>query len=155
LGKLHTASGEAQLTEIDTTTHWGPIRILQSILLKDGRAYIVTAAAHKQDFCNFYRDFQEAFHSLTVTNDLFDTIPQLERRTSIRRDQEELIQNWKQIIMPFGSSSEEFFNCDDFQKNHWTPFQKKIEEGFEDMGCFWQILVLIHVRKTLESIPLS
>jgi hypothetical protein len=67
LGKVHTLAGEAQLTEIDTSSHMGAVRMLQLILLKEGRAYILTAAALKEDFCDFYQEFQSAFRSLTIS----------------------------------------------------------------------------------------
>ena len=43
LGKVRTAAGLAQLTEIDSTTEWGPVRILQLILMRDKRVYVLTA----------------------------------------------------------------------------------------------------------------
>ncbi len=66
LGKVHTAAGEAQLTEVDTHSAFGPVRLLQLFLLKEGRVYIVTEAALKKDIPHLYTDFQKSFHSLTV-----------------------------------------------------------------------------------------
>lgn len=66
LGKVHTAAGEAQLTEVDTHSTFGPVRLLQLFFLKEGRVYIVTAAALKKDIPHLYTDFQKSFHSLTV-----------------------------------------------------------------------------------------
>lgn len=149
LGKVHTASGDAQLTEIDTTSHLGPVRMLQLILMKEDRAYIVTAAALRRDFCNFYREFQEAFHSLTITQDLFESIPQLDRRTSLKAAQEALFTIAK--AMPKNEQDPSLLSQDAFQKVHWKPFEKKILEDFEDMGAFWQTLVLINARQALQE----
>jgi len=127
LGKVRTNAGDAQLTEIDMLSPLGSVRMLQLILIKERQAYIITAAALKNDFCSYYRDFQEAFHSLTVTSDLFEAIPQLERKTVLKQAVNTLI--W--------ARSEE-----EFEKNHWIPFQKKLQEEYEDMGSFWQTLFL-------------
>ena len=72
LGKVQTASGEADLTEIDTTTPFGPVRLLQLFLLKEQCVYIITAAALKKDIPRFYADFQKSFHSLTLEPKAFE-----------------------------------------------------------------------------------
>jgi len=61
LGKVRTAAGLAQLTEIDSSSEWGSVRLLQLILLKSGTAYVLTAAALKEEFSDFYKEFQSAF----------------------------------------------------------------------------------------------
>jgi hypothetical protein len=119
LGKVKTQSGLAQLTEIDSPSEFGPIRLLQLILLKDGYAYVLTAAALKEEFSAHYQAFQTAFRSLTLTNDLFSNIPQLERRETLKLKQNQLNET-----------------------ADWDPFQKTVLEDFKDMGTFWQILVL-------------
>jgi hypothetical protein len=68
LGKIQTRSGEAHLTAIDTKTEFGPVRLMQMILVKDGMAYVLTGAALKDEFSPLYKEFQGAFQSLTITN---------------------------------------------------------------------------------------
>lgn len=134
LGKVKTQSGLAQLTEIDSPSEYGPIRLLQLILLKDGYAYVLTAAALKEEFSAHYQAFQTAFRSLTLTTDLFNNIPQLERRETLKLKQAQLIEAAKDP---------------EFQEEHWLPFQKAVLDGFKDMGTFWQILVL---RDSLDKL---
>jgi len=66
LGKVQTAAGEAELTEIDTNTPFGPVRLLQLFLLKEKCVYILTAAALKKDIPRFYADFQKSFYSFRL-----------------------------------------------------------------------------------------
>lgn len=66
LGKVQTTAGEAELTEIDMPTPFGPARLLQLFLLKEKRVYILTAAALKKDISRFYADFQKSFHSFRL-----------------------------------------------------------------------------------------
>jgi hypothetical protein len=116
--------------------------MLQLILLKEGRAYIVTAAALKKDFCSYYRDFQNAFHSLTVAQDLFEAIPQLERRSALKHEYDKLIQLSKEMRASSEENAQLVLSKEEFEKDHVIPFQKKVLEEFEDMGSFWQALVI-------------
>lgn len=139
LGKVRTAAGLAQLTEIDSSSEYGPLRILQLILIKQGYAYILTAAALKEEFSEYYRDFQSAFRSLTLTADLVSAIPQLDRRECLKKEQNTLLEKH--------SVSDE----ETFQKENWLPFQARIIDQFQDMGAYWQALILRSTRDTLQQ----
>ncbi len=148
LGKVRTGAGHAQLTEIDSTSEWGPVRILQLILVKEGHAYVMTAAALKEDISKYYKDFQAAFRSFTLTSDLFSNIPQTDRRQTLRQLQSDML-----------AASEKFFQTQKkspmadgkFKEEHWLPFQKSVLDDFGDMGTFWQILVLRNANEKLIS----
>jgi hypothetical protein len=150
LGKVHTLAGDAQLTEIDTFSQLGSVRMLQLILLKEGRAYIVTAAALKKDMSNYYRDFQDAFHSLTITDDLFEAIPQLECREAMKGALDKIIQTRVKNTTSETTGGQPISE-EEFHKNHWIPFHDKIQEECEDMGLFWQTLVLEHASETIKN----
>lgn len=157
LGKVHTPAGLAQLTEIDSTSEFGPIRILQLILIQEGHAYILTAAALKTEMPDYYKDFQRAFRSLTLTSDLCSSIPQLERRESLKEKQRLLLQEAEQALslVQAQAEGEALFADSSFQTKHWLPFQTTILENFADMGPFWQILFLKTTQEKLLSIQLS
>jgi hypothetical protein len=148
LGKVRTAAGIAQLTEIDATTEWGPVRILQLILVKDRRAYVLTAAALKEEISHYYKEIQSAFRSLTLSNDLFENIPQLERREILKQKQTELLTAAK-VYIQASAPGEKIFKDQDFQEKHWIPFEKTVLNNFKDMGAFWQILILRNVYENL------
>lgn len=148
LGKVLTAAGEAQLTEIDTPTAWGAMRLLQLILLKEGHAYTLTAAAPKRDFCNFYRDFQEAFRSFTITYDLFEPIIPLEKKEALSTAYATLLENYRERLLAVKAP----FLEQDFQKGRWMPFRKKVQQEYAEMGSFWQTLVLVHAEHTLREL---
>jgi hypothetical protein len=143
LGKVRTSAGLAQLTEIDTASECGAIRILQLILIHEGKSYVITAAALKEEFSTYYQEFQQAFRSLTLTSDLLSTVPQLERRELLQKMQRTLWNAWAET--PDGTSFEE----ESFQAHHWQPFQKTIIENYEDMGAFWQVLMLKSTQEKL------
>jgi hypothetical protein len=142
LGKVRTAAGLAQLTEIDSHSEYGPIRILQLILMKQANAYILTAAALKEEFPEYYEEFQTAFRSLTMTNDLISNIPQLERRETLKKEQSKL-------LTAFASHNEKEADSI-FQKEHWLPFEALVVDQFQDMGPHWQTLLLRSTKEHLQ-----
>jgi hypothetical protein len=144
LGKVRTAAGMAQLTEIDSTTEWGPVRILQLILIKDKYAYVVTAAALKEEMSNYYKEVQAAFRSLTISHDLLQNIPQQERR--------DMLKDQQTVLFAAASSEKSFFEDPVFLEKNLIPFQKMVIDNFTDMGAFWQILVLRNVHDKLHTI---
>jgi hypothetical protein len=66
LGTIQTASGNASLSQIDTKTTWGDVRMMHVIIIKDGTAYILTAASLTEEFPKFYKDFFNALRSLRI-----------------------------------------------------------------------------------------
>lgn len=151
LGKVRTASGLAQLTEIDSSSEWGPIRILQLILLKEGRAYVLTAAALREEFSNYYKEIQSAFRSFTLTSDLLSHIPQMERREALKQKQQELIEAGM-LALARQSEKKTALEDSEFQEKYWTPFEQSVVSGFTDMGAFWQVLILGNAQEKLLSL---
>lgn len=151
LGKVKTNAGLAQLTEIDSKTEWGPIRLLQLIFLKDGQAYVITASALREEFSNYYKEIQCAFRSLTLSSDLLGNIPQTERREMLKTKQHLLMQAAEKMLT---TSAENKNLLEDplFQEKHWIPFQQSVLSSFNDMGAFWQLLILRNAQEKLLSL---
>jgi hypothetical protein len=66
LGTIATKSGEASLSQVETRTEWGDVKMMHTILSKDGIIYIMTVSALKEEFPVFYKDFFSAMRSLCV-----------------------------------------------------------------------------------------
>lgn len=66
LGTIRTEAGEASLSQLDTKMNWGNVRMMQVILIKNETVYILTAAALKEEFPKFYKDFFKSMRSLTI-----------------------------------------------------------------------------------------
>ena len=135
LGKMRTHSGEAHLTEIDIQSAVGPVRLLQLITIKEGTAYIVTAAAAKEEFPQFYKEFQDAFRSFTFTQDLTSAITDPERKNTLIKAQEQLLSS---------SSNEE-------REKNWPLFQSIVIKQFADLGAHWQTLILQSTREKMST----
>jgi hypothetical protein len=65
LGWIETKAGRASLSQVDSQTEWGNVRLMHVVLLKNGRIYILTASALKDEFTNFYKDFFNSMKSLS------------------------------------------------------------------------------------------
>lgn len=131
LGKVHTAAGQAQLTQIDSPSEWGLVRMLQLILVKEEAVYVVTAAALKEEFSQFYKPFQEAFRSLTLTEDLFQVVDQMERRERLKEKREGV------LALAEGGVLEALL-----KKAVWKEFAKEVDEASSELGSHWQFLAL-------------
>lgn len=64
LGKIRTEAGDANLSQVDTKNHWGDIRLMHVMLVKNGYVYILTAAALQEEFPKFYKEFFNSMKTL-------------------------------------------------------------------------------------------
>lgn len=64
LGFIQVLAGKASLSQVDAQTEWGMVRMMHIILVEHGYAFILTAAALKDDFAKYYEDFFHSFKSL-------------------------------------------------------------------------------------------
>lgn len=64
LGKIRTDAGEASLSQVDTQTEWGAVRMMHVIIKKDDTIYIATATSLKEEFPQFYKDFFASLKSI-------------------------------------------------------------------------------------------
>lgn len=137
LGSIPTKAGDAVLTQIDceSPSLVSPVRILQAILIKDKNAYILTCASLKENMPRHYTQFRDAIKSLTITNDLIQCIPDILRKEKLN-----------QIFMELGSSK------DSLNIDHplCQKLQSFITGEFEDMGTFWQLLLLQEIAEKFQ-----
>lgn len=63
LGMIRTEAGEASLSQLDTKTEWGNVKMMHVMMVKNGTVYILTAAALQEEFPKFYKDFFDAMKS--------------------------------------------------------------------------------------------
>lgn len=64
LGAFQTPAGKGDLSQLDLITQFGPVRMLHFILVDKGHAYIFTAAARRDEFSLYYKEFFAAIRSL-------------------------------------------------------------------------------------------
>lgn len=64
LGTISTEAGNASLSQTDSKSQWGNIRMMHVIIKKKGTVFIITAAALKEEFPKFYKEIFAALRSL-------------------------------------------------------------------------------------------
>ena len=134
LGKFETKAGSAALTQLDTTTSWGAVRMMQLIFIKDAKAYILTAASTQSQFPKLLKTFKEALSSFSLTQDLLSAIKDDKKRSRLA--------NLQTVSLNEQTEAS-------FQK-----FQKDVLKSFKDLGAYWQALLIaetIEKKKSLAS----
>ena len=127
LGHFPTKAGPAVLTQIDSGSSWGAIRVLQLILVRDTKAYVLTAAASKKQFSKYLSVFKAAFSSITLSDDLFSAVADAKKREKIKDLQSA------------------YFNG---EEAGWENFQNEILHDFKELGAYWQALVINEALQT-------
>ncbi len=94
--------------------------MLQTVLIKDKKAYILTGAALKEQMPLYYPVFRDAFRSLTLTDNLTHSLPDALRREKLSHLMQEAID----------------------KKQSWDAFQEVVLKDCQDLGPYWQILML-------------
>lgn len=151
LGNIRTEAGNANLSQVDTKTQWGDVRLMHVILLKNGHVYILTASALKSEFSLFYRDFFTAMRSLRVTRDLYDMINSPQQRLQLKNAALELTAQWQAAVIDAQKKSPEIswkevqervFEDEVFQKTFWIPFKETLNEKYSQLSTEWRSLFL-------------
>jgi hypothetical protein len=80
LGTITTKAGQASLSSVDVRSKWGGEKLMHVIIIRDGYAYVLTAAASKNEFFLLYKQFYTSMQSLQIhDNDM--TIPDLKEKS--------------------------------------------------------------------------
>lgn len=64
LGTIHTEAGKGNLSQVEVSSNFGPVRLMHVIMVKEGYAYIMTAAALRDEFPRYYANFFKSMQSL-------------------------------------------------------------------------------------------
>lgn len=66
LGPMQTKNDSAELLQINKRTQWGNVRFLQAALIREKKAYVITATCLEEDFASFYPQFLQSFQSFDL-----------------------------------------------------------------------------------------
>lgn len=69
LGTILTDAGEASLSQLDSKSEWGDVRMMHVIFIREGMVYILTATSLKEEFPRYYQDFFRSMRSLRFLNE--------------------------------------------------------------------------------------
>jgi len=162
LGTIRTQAGTASLSQVDAKTEWGEVRMMHVIIVRETTAYILTAAALKEEFPKFYKDFFKSMRSLRFNKDVYEMVSNTTRRDLLIKENDKLKDAWntfyaKARAQPANNSLEtkveKLFSSSEFQEHYWTPFKEMISTDYKDLGQAWQKQLLNQVQNDLLSTP--
>ncbi|WP_011176229.1 hypothetical protein [Candidatus Protochlamydia amoebophila] len=158
LGTIRTEAGNASLSQVDTKSEWGSVRLMHVILLKNGVIYILTASALQDEFSQFYKDFFNSMRSLRVAKEAFEMIVNTQQRTQLKNAAQKVKNQWEKELSQnikdnpndtLENIKEQTFTSKNFQASVWIPFKHMINQKYNEMGAEWQSLLLKQVEDDL------
>lgn len=158
LGSIQTTAGPATLTQIDTKTSWGNIRMMQAIIIHNKVAYILTATALKDEFPHFYKEFFQSIQSLKIDDGLLVELNDKLRKEKLEKDFSRLKKKWiasfeknakENSALSQESLAKKTFETNEFQKKCWIPFKNFISDDFTDMSLEWREEIIENMKEEL------
>ena len=155
LGTIQTKSGNASLSQSNSKTNWGDMRMMHLVLFKNKTIYIMTAAALTEEFATFYQDFFNSMSSLTINPDAYEMIKDPQTRKQLTQSVSALETQWNQFLqvhqeqVKHGASFDSLFSEKEFQDNTWKPFLAQLEEKYGPMGASWQESLIASIEEDL------
>ncbi len=153
LGKIRTQAGNAHLIQVDTKSEWGDLRLMQAFFLKEGIAYILTAAALRDEFSAYYKEFFQGIRSFRINPPLLESLASTERKNHLKKEKEALFLDWEEAKQQNASNitSSEVFHSPYFQEK-WSQFEEKIEKEYQDLGREWLAQFLEDTENALIAV---
>jgi hypothetical protein len=151
LGQISTETGNAALCQVDMKNEWGDVRLLHAVVVRYGSVYILTAAALKDEFPDYYKDFFRSIRSMKINPDVFEQVKSLNKRAKLQAEVNRLKGEWIKLKEKEQLSSTELFNQETFQEQNWKPFLNFLSKELNEMGDGWQNHLIDKIKKELSS----
>ena len=152
LGFIKTDAGQASLSQVDSKTNWGTVRLMHVILVKNGLAYILTAASLKDEFSQFYKDFFNSLKSLQINPNAFEMIKDPKQRMSLRQEVDKLKDHFKELADNSELKNKvQIFESKEFQTKYWEPFMTMLQKQYVNMTDEWHKHFVYLVQKNLTE----
>lgn len=156
LGSLKTKAGDASLSQVEVRSKWGGEKLMHAIIVRNGYAYVLTAAASKNEFGRFYQQFYTALRSLQIYDNVLDLVEVPYKKERLKMAYENIENAFKNALQAQNLTSladnerkEHVFLSADFQNNQWRPFKAMLQEDYTDLGEDWQNAALLDLRDRL------
>ena len=145
LGVIQTEAGNANLSQVDIPSQWGNIRHMHVILVKNENVYILTAAALKNEFSLFYKNFFAAMRSLKIFDNIYEMIENPQDRSALKAAAHNITIQWQTLLnqktkeLPnssFEEIKEKVFKSSEFQ-NIMKVFTEMLNKRYSHLGTEW------------------
>lgn len=132
LGKIQLQIGTGHLFEIDHQSTHGTFRQLQLIVPIDGKMVILTSASHQDDFLQVKDEILKALRSLTVVDQITDSLTKEERGLNIAKI--------NQLKKDSGSDKEIL-----------EKYASFLHSRFQSKGPYWALLMMKDFQKAVSQ----
>lgn len=149
MGTVKTRSGDAHLLQIEAHKTWGTLLILQSILVKDHCAYIITGVSSKEDFPTTYQEFISTFSSFELKDSPFEFVVDVKKREELKAQYATIEAQLAKIMKEKNLGKESAFGSKEFSKKVWNPYQKYLQTKFKDLGIYFPSLMLSYTKEQM------
>lgn len=152
LGSIKTLAGDANLSQVDEKAEWGDIRMMHVIFVKNGYAYILTAASLKEEFSEFYKDFFASMRSLNISDDASEMVTDTQESAKLKNYIENVKNEWYSFLASNNSKDKRaLFESTEFQNGIWSPFKAKLAQDFANMTPEWQNFLLSKLQTEMVN----
>lgn len=157
LGTMPSQAGELYLTQLDTQSKWGEVRMIQAITIQDGVVYVLTATALRTEFSKYCSDFFKAIQSFAINKNASEMIVDPQKQQLLKTGLKQLQESWKAIYLKTSPSNEppsprnipqSIFESNEF-KTKWVAFEQMVDKNFAEMGDSWKAYLYKQVKEEL------
>lgn len=124
LGKIKTQSNIADLFELTTKTNFGPVKMLQAVIVNEHKAYVLTGAMHIDEFKTMSKTILKTFQSFQIVDNLVNCVNDQAKREKLEKAIDGLA------------------NSKSTKDKDWKKFEKLVLKDFKELGEFWQLQVM-------------
>lgn len=159
IGTVKTAAGKATLAQSEVRTECGDTKMLHAFLIHRGIIHIVTAAAAKDEFSNFYDTFFAAIKSLRINQSPEEMITDPSRRAALNDACAVVKTRWQETKQAADATKRSskadreqmaaVFKGEEFQNGAWKTFSETVDNEFAEMDTAWHDALLQVVRSDL------
>lgn len=132
LGSFSTKAGPAVLTSLDFSVDEDQVRVLQLILIKNKKAYLLTGASAKAECAKNQKVLLDSFSSLDLLSDISNSIKDPSKKELLHQRTKDL------LLSP---------------ETGWSEFQSFLLKEFKNQGICWQILFLDFLKDQIRKNP--
>ena len=145
LGPMKVNGGMGRLLQLESSSKFGPLRLMQLVTVWEGKAYVLTGCARKEDFGSYVTMFEKAFRSLQLTDNLHSLLDE-KRYAALKKSEQSVIAAWQK----YSGGVESLPTDRDFQKA-WKPHEKMVVKEFSDLGAHFQVLLLKQLEEKIHN----
>jgi hypothetical protein len=161
IGKIQSKAGLMTLTQLDIKTSWGEARLFQAILVKKGKAYVLTTTAQLNEFAHFSEEFQKSIESFQINKDIYQLVSDKNKRKDLKNLVKIAKKKWQEDLqiaknlqpdLTKNELAKKTFESNVFQTQVWHPLKTKIGSSFDYLGTKWQEKFFSILKDELLSI---